>query len=279
MLAMRMYIASALVAILASPVESAQAPAKEALLRRTADYVAGFVNGLTNVVAEEDYRQAFDVSAPRRRLKSDFLLVKYPGQDTEFLAFRDVIEVDGRAVSDQQNRLLKLFVEPFTNPLRRASEIANEGSRHSLDRGRLANPLLVIALLQAHYQPNFRFDLKDLETKLGASVREIEMFQDVSPLGGTAQGLRAAVWIEETTGRVVKTELRAGRAPNTALTTTTFGRDPALGIDVPVEMRDSYFLRGGTSQQEQFIGIARYSRFRRFQVHVEEKIDVPPSPQ
>jgi hypothetical protein len=280
---MKLAVACVAVAILgssvASELASAQAPAKDELLRRTADYVARFVDGLTNVVADEEYQQAFDASAPRRRFKSDFLLVKYPGQETEFLAFRDVIEVNGRPVSDQQDRLLKLFVEPFANPLRRASEIANESSRHSLDRARLANPLFVIALLQGHYQPNFRVDVNGRETRLGPDVREIELFQDVGPSGGTSQGVRAAAWIEETTGRVVKTELRMGRAPNMALTTTTFGHDRALGIDVPLEMRDSYPARGGGSQQDQFVGTARYTRFRRFQVHVEETIDVPPTPK
>jgi hypothetical protein len=269
----------ALLAILAAPAASAQTPAKDELLRRTAAYVAGFVDGLTNVVAEEEYEQAFQVSAPRRRFKSDFLLVRYPGQETEFLAFRDVIEVNGRPVSDQQDRLLKLFVEPFANPLRRASEIANESARHSLDRARLANPLFVIALLQAHYQSNFRFSVDGIDTKLGPNVREIELFQDGGPSGGASQAVRAAAWIDETTGRVVKTELRMGRAPNMALTTTMFGRDAALGIDVPIEMRDSYLVRGGVGQQDQFLGTARYTRFRRFQVHVEEQIDVPPSPK
>src|SRR5688572_24148458 len=278
-LSMKRPVACAILAILASSAASAQAPSKEELLRRTADYIGGFVDGLTNVVAEEHYEQGFEVSAPRRRLTSDFLLVKYPGQENEFLAFRDVIEVNGRPVSDQQNRLLKLFVEPFANPLRRASEIANESARHSLDRARLANPLFVISLLQRHYQPNFRISINGIETKLGPGVREIELFQDVGPAVGTSQSVRAAAWIEETTGRVVKTELRMGRAPNMALTTTTFGHDQPLGIDVPIEMRDSYLLRGGAGQQDQFLGTARYSRFRRFQVHVEETIDVPPSPK
>src|SRR5687768_9837615 len=127
---MKLVFACALVATLASTRVAGQTPSKEELLRRTAIYVAGFVEGLANVVAEEEYRQGFEASAPRRQLKSDFLLVKFPGKDTEFLAFRDVVEVNGRPVTDQQNRLLKLFIEPFTNPVARAAEIANESARH-----------------------------------------------------------------------------------------------------------------------------------------------------
>jgi hypothetical protein len=266
---LKLVLACALVATLASSRVVAQSPSKEELLERAAAYLGRFVAGLSNVVAEEEYQQSFDASGPRRRLKSDFLLVKYPGKETEFLAFRDVVEVNGRPVTDQQNRLLKLFIEPFDSPLGRAEEIANEGGRHSLARGRLANPLLVISLLQAHYQPSFRFSVRGIETRLGADVREVEMFEDVNRPPAGRQPVRAVAWIEESTGRVIKTEQREGRAPNMALTTTTFGRDAALGIDVPIAMHDSFYA------PDLFTGQATYSRFRRFQVHVKETIDTP----
>jgi hypothetical protein len=276
---MKLCAACAVSLILATTQPSAQSPAKELLLRRAADYLAAFVDGLSNVVAEEDYRQSFREGAGRRRLTSDFLLVKYPGMDKEFLAFRDVIEVNGRPVTDQQDRLLKLFVEPYKDPLVRASEIAYAGARHSIDRGRLANPLFVIALLQRHYQPNFRFTLKDLEPNLGPGVREIELFEDVAPKPSGPLPIHAVAWVNEITGRVVKTELRAGRAPSTALLTTTFGLDQVLGIDVPLEMRDSYVVSGTGSGAiatgDEYLGVARYTRFRRFQVHVAAAIDTP----
>ena len=273
---------SALTLTLAQAQIGAQAPSADELLRRTADYVADFVEGLTNVVAEEEYRQSFQSGPGRRRLTSDFLLVKYPGMDKEFLAFRDVIEVNGRPVTDQQDRLLKLFIEPYDNPVARASEIASASGRHSIDGGRLSNPLYVLAQLQSHYQPRFRFTLNGLASRLGPGVREIEMVEIRNPVPGQPPPIRALAWVEERTGRVLKTELRAGRAPSTALTTTTFGTNPGLGIDVPVEMRDSYVVRaasGPVNAVDQFSGVATYSRFRRFQVHAEEKIETPPIPR
>jgi hypothetical protein len=85
--------------------------------------------------------------------------------------------------------------------------------------------------------------------------------------------------VNEITGRVVKTELRTGKAPSTALLTTTFGSDPVLRIDVPLEMRDLYLV-GGTGSSalatgDEYVGVAKYTRFRRFQVHVAEAIDTP----
>jgi hypothetical protein len=161
----------------------------------------------------------------------------------------------------------------------RASEIAYASARHSVAGGRLANPLFVIALLQRHYQPNFRFTLKGLEPDLGPGVREIELFEDVAPKPSGPLPIHALAWVNEITGRVVKTELRAGRAPSTALMTTTFGLDPVLGIDVPLEMRDSYVVSGTGSGArgtgDEYVGVARYTRFRRFQVHVAETINTP----
>jgi hypothetical protein len=281
-MAMKLALVCAVVFVVASAGPGAQAPSAEELLRRTADYVADFVEGLSNVVAEEEYQQSFQSGPARRRLKSDFLLVKYPGMEKEFLAFRDVIEVNGQPVTDQQDRLLKLFIEPYNNPVARASEIANASGRHSVDRGRLANPLFVLAQLQSHYQPRFRFTLNGLASRLGPEVREVEMFEIRNPSPAQPPPIHALAWIEEGTGRVLKTELRLGRAPSTALTTTTFGTDPALGIDVPVEMRDSFVLRaadGPVNAIDQFTGVATYSRFRRFQVHAEEKIETPPIPR
>ena len=276
---MKLCAACAVVFLVASAAPVAQSPSKEVLLRRTAQYLFEFVAGLSNVVAEEEYQQSFREGAGRRRLTSDFLLVKYPGAETDFLAFRDVIEVNGKPVTDQQDRLLKLFVEPYKDTLVRASEIAYASARHSLARGRLANPLLVIALLQMRYQLNFRFTLKDLEPKLGPGVREIELFENVAPKPSGPLPIHAVAWVDETTGRVVKTELREGRAPRTALLTTTFGVDPVLGIDVPLEMRDLYVVSATGSSAlamgDEYVGVAKYTRFRRFKVHVAETIDTP----
>ena len=81
---------------------------------------------------------------------------------------------------------------------------------------------------------------------------------------------RGHLWIDETSGRVVKTELRVGqrdfahssmtwRPPSTI--TTTFGLNEEFGIDVPLDMRDHYAL-----EPVEVRGVATYSRFRRFPV-------------
>ena len=91
-------LAVLLVGIAVTPLAlGAQSASPTALLReRVAAYVQRFVDDLTNVVAEERYVQEFRRATDRRRLRSDFLLVKYPGEERRYQTFRDVLEVDGR---------------------------------------------------------------------------------------------------------------------------------------------------------------------------------------
>jgi len=79
----------------------------------------------------------------------------------------------------------------------------------------------------------------------------------------------------EQTGRVLKTELSAGSGANVRVTTTEFGFNAALRIDVPVRLRDVMPASGG----DESIGTAEYSNFRRFQVRAEQEIDVPAKPE
>ena len=102
---------------------------------------------------------------------------------------------------------------------------------------------------------------------LGADVREINLVPTPAR-GKTAKPARA--WVSETTGEVLKTELREGFGARALVTTTTFGVDPVLKIRVPLEMRDEV-PRGS----DEFIGTAKYSNFRRFEVKAESVVNVP----
>ena len=93
---------------------------------------------------------------------------------------------------------------------------------------------------------------------------------------GPQEGLPSSgeMRIEEDTGRIVRTELRVmrryvggGETP-VADIVTTFAFDAELGMNVPTEMRDWYPSRATAHLS----GTATYSRFRRFQVDIEERI-------
>ena len=246
------------------------APVRE----RVATYVQRFVDALTNVVAEERYVQEFRLATDRRRLRSDFLLVKYPGEERRYQTFRDVLEVDGRPVREQQARITQLFLEPFASAVKRAGEIEVASFRQSLRRGRLVDPLQAISYLQAFYQAQFEFSVASADRRAGADVIELN-FTQITPAGVSQIPVRGKALLVEQTGRVIKTELTAGSGSNVRVTTTEFEFNAALRIDVPVRLRDEMPVSGG----DVFIGTAEYTNFRRFQVRAEQEINVPAKPE
>jgi len=267
--------ASLLIVMLAAaaPSVSAQNVQPKDLLPRIGDYIRAFVNDFSNVVAEESYKQ--EITSPRRKrqLKSDLMLVKYPGAEG-WIIFRDTFEVDGKSVRSEPERLTKLFVEPPENAMRRAREITTASEKYNLARiGTINNPLLVLALQQEENQDRFRYTLGGMEKSLGPDVRVLQFQEFRTPsfikLDGNADVFTSGLlYVEQATGRVVKTQLNIGRRGSGIEIQTTFQRDPMLEIDVPAQLKEWY----PDGQGGDITGEATYSRFRRFQVSTQEDV-------
>src|SRR5262245_8254578 len=263
--------ALALVWLSSRPV-TAQSQSVDELIPKATAYAHDFIDRYSNVVAEERYEQQIASPKRKRTLVSDFLLVKYPG-DELWQSFRDVAEVDGKPVRDREDRMMKLFLQPSSSALRRAAEIAGASARHNLiDIGSINNPLLVMAFLQKQYVDRFRFNLAGLEKELGPNVRTVRFVEFRQPTilklnANNDMISRGLIWIDETTGRVVRTQLQLGNATYPVRITTTYTFDEDLGINVPAMMEDWY--PQGTGE---FRGKATYGKFRRFQVNTQETI-------
>ena len=89
-----------------------------------------YASHLSGLVMEESYVQDVEQinrfgyrtntrgGVSHRMLKSDLLLVRPQGSDA-WMQFRDVFEVDGKAVRDRNDRLEKLFLSRQNPPRRR----------------------------------------------------------------------------------------------------------------------------------------------------------------
>lgn len=260
-------------ASLTRPIVVDAQPDRDQLLARLAASIADFVHNISNVVAEEHYHQEAALPRRTRNLRSDFLLVRYPGSSGMWLSFRDVFEVDGKPVRDEQEeRLTKLFFDPFSDAVRRARDIASASARYNIDGlGNVDNPLLALSLMQSAYQPRFRYTVLGLDKKVGAAVRIIEFREFQRPTvvrdGFNDLLARGLVWLDERSGRVIKTELRLGGGTFPLRLVTTFILNGDLGIDVPSEMEGWY-----PGHDREITTKASYSRFRRFQVRTEEAL-------
>lgn len=270
----------ALACLASAPARSAQPPALADVVARIGAYVRDSVPALANIVAVEEYVQRAiapgSTSGARRprQLTSDFLLVRYPGAD-EWMVFRDVSQVDGKPIRQPTDRLLKLFAQPTGTAADQAAAIAAESARYSLPGGSFAvtNPLVAVALLHPYYHPRLRFTSGAEERSLGAGVRAVR-FQELDQrpgekldtLFGPLGRVRGIVFVDETSGRIVKTDTRfAGGMSST--TTTTFAFDARLGLMLPAEMRTTWGYTGTT-----VTGLATYGQFRRFDVQTETAV-------
>ena len=67
----------------------------------------------------------------KRRLVSEFALVPNASASAGWLGFRDVIEVDGKPVTNRRDRLQALF-QSGAPDLTAARRIADEGARYNI---------------------------------------------------------------------------------------------------------------------------------------------------
>lgn len=280
-------LAWALLAALAN----GQAPALslDQLVSRTAAYLVEYEQSLASVVAEERYDQLVQYYAGtyagarvttsasqwqrRRKLVSDFLLVKVPGLPG-WQPFRDVLEVDGQAVRDRENRLMDLFINAAPHAIDQAARIAQESARYNIGNvSRTINvPTLPLVFLGRLNRPRFDLSLEggrtieDIETR-GLAFKERQHPTLIRTTGDNDLDASGVLWVDPDTGRVIETVIRTDDGSLQSEITVTYRPDARLGIWVPARMRETY--KGASERVE---GTATYAKYRRFKIETIEII-------
>jgi hypothetical protein len=273
-------MAAAAVTVAAQP----RAGELDAAVDRAADYVAAYQRTFVGVVAEETYRQqarggrirtdarGFPVEAAteHRDLKSDVLLVRAPAGD-RWIQFRDVFEVDGKAVRDREERLSKLFLQPAADARQQQDAIAAASARYNIGgvKRDLNLPVLAPAVLQPDNRPWFAFTLgrRSADT-IDLEYREQRGGTLVRTTGDQPMPASGKLTIDRRTGRVLATTLSLESAALRAQIDVAYANDPAVGMLVPREMREKYTTTDGSVVE----GRATYAKYRRYQVKVDEAI-------
>jgi hypothetical protein len=268
------------------------------VLSKAATYLETYAGRLSGLVMEESYVQDVEQlnrfgyrmntrgGVSHRRLRSDLLLVRPEGADA-WMQFRDVFEVDGKALRDRNDRLEKLFLQPSKSTAEQAEKIVRESARYNIgDIERNINlPLLAMTVLDRRMQANFQFRFADsseppnlpkssvFAERPGAVVvgfNEVTMRTMITtPLG---KNLRAhgRFWFALPDAEVLMTELGVDDYSFSATIHVAYDRKPGLAAAVPVEMHELYLNRLNNSTKVE--GTATYSNFRQFDVKVDEQI-------
>ena len=254
-------------------------------MARLVDYVEVYERQYSGLVAEEEFSQ----SSPGRnaRLRSDYLLVK-PDKSSEWVSFRDVYEVNGVTVRDRDDRLRRLFLEPGLYVGTQLQAIRDESARYNLGvvERNINVPLFLLQFLLPENRPRFRFRLAGKRQIAGVEAWRIEFVERVFPTIITDKAGRdvdAKGWfsVDEMTGAIVETGLKIDENGSTGDIVVKFRHDPALGMWVPAEMTETYRAMtqrslSGMPRLEPIVeGKATYSKYRRFQVKVDEKVVIP----
>ncbi len=280
--------AFASVAMLAGPQPPPPEPTLAVVLERAAAYVAEFYRRLSRIVAEEHYvqdwvsvRPAGKASLGHRELRSDLVLIT-PGSDASWTEFRDVFEVDGRAIRTRDNRLEQMLRDATGVASAHVSTILEESARFNIgDVDRNVNtPLFTLRFLEAANQPRFKFKRSpdavpgtaasvsspsDRVFRVSTEVWVIAYDEARSPtLIRSAQRkdqpAHGRFWIEPATGRVLVSELIVEDRRIRATIDVSFQSEPLLEMLVPVAMRERYEIKPSRSRVE---GHATYGQFRR----------------
>jgi hypothetical protein len=269
----------------ASGRKPAPVPAPDTDLRpviaRVGRYVDTYLSELGSVVCEESYLQILrrgTAVVDSRRTRSDLLLLR--GRD-EWIAFRDVFEVNGRPVRDREERLKKLFLENPGEALSEGRRISEESARYNLGAvfRTINTPVLALSFFQSAFLPTFRFERHGTDTIDGVVLWRID-YQEVGSPTQVAQAVTGedrpssgSIWVEPASGRIVRTVLKNGDAGMLVEVSVRYRPDDAVGLWMPAQMEERYYAPA--MRRESIATEASYSAFRRFQVDTAESLGPP----
>ena len=275
----------------------AQSPELETVLSRAGAYVERYEPALGTVIAREVYMQTDRVpevlgrsggrGAPltsfryqRRRLLSDFLMLRLQSRADQWMGFRAVVEVDGRPVRDRLERLQDMLEGSVETVVARWRTLTEQSARYNIGSFlRSTNvPTFALAILRAEHRHRFEFEHVDDERVEGLNVWVVEFRERVTPtlisdLRGGDVFAHGRLWVDPLDGRLVRTEVLTGDdSPVRSQTTVRYRLDSDLGIWVPSDMQERFESRDGRRLEAN----ASYSNFQQFNVSVGASAPSPP---
>lgn len=262
-----------------------QMPDPNVVRARLLDYLDGYEQELSTLIAEEQLRQwplrgagqttGAALTGRRdltriRTLVSEVAFVPLPG-NVGWLGYRDVTSIGGRAVRRKGPSLLDLLKAQTDDSRERAMTLLLESARHNLGAPRTINlPSLPLELLHRRNQARFAITAHEMARTDHCATMRLMLEETVTPTiiqntGGGNMPSRVFAWVDPESGRLCRAEVRTrdaqhGARPIEAVVRVEFAREPALDVWVPERMSEE-FLYPPRGRGE---GEAVYTNYRRF---------------
>lgn len=247
------------------------------VMRRAHEYVTIYEDHkLSTVIARERYyQQVLDrngIIKAERTLLSDYLQVQLPNED--WVALRDVYEVDAATVADRGARLKTLFAGPREQFGERVLKLAAESADFNLGDlyyRTLNLPTFALRILRPASRKRMAFEKAGEEQVDGTSAWIVAFRETKGPtFSGTPDGAdvpaHGRFWVDPHTGAVLRSEMIIGgtrRVSARATITVSYAPEPSLGFRVPVEMQERYD-NPRRKRDDVVVALATYSDFRPF---------------
>jgi hypothetical protein len=252
-----------------------------------AGYVDEYQKQLAAIVADEVYVQEIraqdpaDEGAPRSRALRGEVFFMFAAAEREWMAIRDVKEVDGVPLTGTTDVRATLRTLP-------AGQVADRMKRYNAryNIGRITRdinePTLALLVLDASHRDRFRFKA-DRPRQAGdrrlvpLSFKERERPTLIRTPAGKPIYTSGELMVEPETGRIWQSTLNASVDAIKVQLITEYSFDQRLELLLPTVFRERYeqgspaISRGGgrtvsTPAHEVVIAEGRYSNFRRFDV-------------
>ena len=257
---------------------SAQARTSQALLARTAEYVARFEADFSRIVGVEHYTQVQRETNGRSRTRQLISDVFFFGQAEEggAMTVRSVQRVDGRVVNGAAMQVEQALSLPADRRVEKLRGLANASARYNLGslQRNFNEPTLALMLASTVYHRRFRYKVDGEDDFDGVTLHRLAFAETGVPTvirdGRTGGDIPASgrLWVDDS-GIVWRTELQLDRSDTFATIRVVYRRDETLDAMVPSTMDEDYRYRDKDNQRLMFVsGHATYSVYRRFETSV-----------
>jgi len=272
MLRVRLALVVALVGLALSPAFAArngQSATSRALVAAASKYVARYQQDVSFLLSDEVYTQTrtIDGGQCEDRVMRSELFLTYLQADKEWVAVRDVVEVDGAPAEGRQD--LRALLAKGDQLRGLISQVVARNARYNI--GQVARnfnePTLPLLLLDAKRVNEVHFERRDLTQDgdvLLATLAFTERGRPTLVRGprGSLPG-KGEIVIEAETGVVRRTTFELAQDGFKVKLITDYARDERLGLWLPMVFSERYEK---TPAREVIIGRAVYTNYRRFDV-------------
>ena len=241
-----------------------------ALVAAAAKYVDKYQKEFAFLIADESYSQTRTDAGghtQNRLLRSEFFLTYLPA-DNEWVAVRDVLDVDGEPVANRGE--LRALLAKGGEIRGLIAQVIARNARYNIGSTtrNFNEPTLPLLLVGEKRVNDVKFDRRSLEKEGGDTLAVLAFEERGRPtlVRGPNGSLPAKgeIILEPGTGVVRKTTFELERPGVKVRLTTTYARDQKLDLWLPDVFTERY--ESETPISEVVLCEAKYTNYRRFEV-------------